>query len=167
MSPRHKTLLLLRHAKSSWDDDTVTDHDRPLNSRGKKAAPRMGKLLLELGLVPDAIVTSTAHRACSTARIAAKAAAFRGTIIPDSSLYLASPDRYVVVASHVPDDVERLLLVGHNPGIEVLVEQLTGHPQAMPTAALAVIDLPVHSWAEFTTETPCTLRHVYRPRELP
>ncbi len=166
MSPHRKTLLLLRHAKSSWEREAVSDHDRPLNPRGKKAAPRMGKLLRELGLVPDAIVTSTANRAHATALLAADAAAFRGPILPDPSLYLASPDRYIIVASRARDEVEKLLLVGHNPGIELLVEQLTTRPEAMPTAALAVIDLPLTSWAELTLDTPCTLRHVYRPREL-
>ena len=166
MSPHGKTLLLLRHAKSSWADEAVSDHDRPLNVRGKKAAPRMGKLLRKLELVPDEIVTSTANRALATAHLAAEAAAFRGTIIPDPSLYLASPDRYIIVASHARDEVAKLLLVGHNPGIERLVEQLTARPLAMPTAALAVIDLPLTSWAELTIDTPCTLRHVYRPREL-
>lgn len=166
MSPHRKSLLLLRHAKSSWDDEAVSDHDRPLNPRGKKAAPRMGKLLRELGLVPDAIVTSTANRAHSTALLAADAAGFHGPLIPDPSLYLASPERYILVASRARDEVEKLLLVGHNPGIELLVEQLTARPQAMPTAALAIIDLPLTSWAELTLDTPCTLRRVYRPREL-
>lgn len=161
-----KTLLLLRHAKSSWDDDSLSDHDRPLNKRGKIAAPRMGQLLRELDLVPDLIISSTANRASTTARLAAHAAGCDAQLRLDRSLYLAPPERYLRVASRVHEPVERLMLVGHNPGIEMLVDDLTGCGESMPTAALAVIAIPVELWSELSAGIRCELVRVHRPREL-
>jgi phosphohistidine phosphatase len=161
-----KTLLLLRHAKSSWDDDSLSDHDRPLNKRGRVAAPRIGKLLRELDLVPDLIISSTANRASTTARLAAHAAGCNAELILDQSLYLAPPERYIRVASHVHEPVERLMLVGHNPGIEMLVDILTSRSEPMPTAALAVIAVPILHWSEFPIDVRCELSRVYRPKEL-
>ncbi len=162
-----KTLLLLRHAKSSWDDEDLDDHDRPLNKRGKKAAPRMGELLRDERIVPDLIVTSTAKRASKTAELAAKAAGYGGTILRDHALYLAPPDRYVRVASRVQSNPERLMLVGHNPGIEMCMNMLTGDDRDMPTAALAVIMVPIETWDEMSPGLRCELASFWSPKELP
>lgn len=162
-----KTLLLLRHAKSSWDDEGLDDHDRPLNKRGKKAAPRMGEWLQEKDIVPGLIIASTAKRAKKTALLAAKAAGYEGDVLLDPKLYLAPPERYVFVASKVGDEVDRLMLVGHNPGIEMCVGLLCGGEDTMPTGALAMIAVPVSSWAEFTPELDCKLEALWRPKELP
>ncbi len=161
-----KTLLLLRHAKSSWDDDSLSDHDRPLNKRGRIAAPRMGQLLRELDLVPDLIISSTANRAATTAKLAAHGAECHAELRLDHSLYLAPPERYIRVASRVHEPVERLMFVGHNPGIEMLVDILTSSSEPMPTAALAVIAVPIQQWSEFSTDLRCELSRVYRPKEL-
>lgn len=161
-----KTLLLLRHAKSSWDDDSLSDHDRPLNQRGKIAAPRMGQLLCELDLVPDLIISSTANRASTTARLAAHAAGCDAQLVLDRSLYLAPPERYIRVAARTHEPVERLMLVGHNPGIEMVVDDLTGCGESMPTAALAVIAVPIRRWSELSTRVHCELTRIYRPKEL-
>lgn len=162
-----KTLLLLRHAKSSWDDDDLDDHDRPLNKRGKKAAPRMGQILREKGLVPDLIVSSTAKRARRTAELAAEAARYEGEVVLDQTLYLAPPQRYVRVAAGVDDRVQRLMLVGHNPGIEMCLDLLCGQEEAMPTAALALISVPVNRWSEISPDLACKLEAMWRPKELP
>ncbi|MCU0691750.1 MAG: histidine phosphatase family protein [Polyangiaceae bacterium] len=159
-----KKLLLLRHAKSGWDDN-LDDHERPLNARGKKAAPRMGKLLREQRLRPDLIVTSTATRALKTARVVAEACGYEGPVQQDRSLYLASPAQYVRVAQNVDDGVVCLLLVGHNPGIELLVEQLTGIPERMPTAALCLVNVPIAAWCAFDATCRCSLQRVWRPKQ--
>ena len=164
---RMKTLLLLRHAKSSWDDDDLDDHDRPLNKRGKKAAPRMGKLLANEGLVPDLIVTSTAKRAKRTAQLAAEAAGYDGEIVLDRTLYLAPAQRYVQVAAKVDDQIKRLMLVGHNPGIEMCIDLLCDEEEAMPTAALAVISISVDHWSQISSDLTCKLEVMWRPKELP
>lgn len=161
-----KTLLLLRHAKSSWDDERLDDHDRPLNDRGRRAAPRMGNLLREERIVPDLIISSTAKRARSTARLVAEAASFEREVALEPSLYLASPEGYVRAAQPVDDSVERLMMVGHNPGIETLLGLLTGQGEAMPTAALAVLTVPIDRWSELTLDVRCELLHLWRPKDL-
>ena len=161
-----KTLMLLRHAKSSWDDETLDDHDRPLNKRGKKIAPKMGEHLRAKGLLPNLIVTSTAKRARSTAKLVAEAGGYRGEVRRDPALYLAPPDVYVRLASSTDDGIERLMLVGHNPGIEACVDILCGTEEVMPTAGLAVISAPIASWSELTLQVRCKLESFWRPKEL-
>jgi len=143
-----KTLLILRHAKSAWDESGVPDHDRPLNKRGKRDAPRMGRVLRDEDLVPDLILSSTAKRARRTAQLAAEACGYEGEIEVDEGLYLAGPEDYLEALHGVPDQMERVMLVGHNPGLEELLEALTGEAQALPTAALAEIELSIEHWQQ-------------------
>src|SRR4029450_11617432 len=86
-----KTLLVLRHAKSSWNDPALDDHERPLNKRGRRDAPRMGELVREYGLIPDIVISSDAVRARLTAEAVAEAARYTGEIMLDQHLYMASP----------------------------------------------------------------------------
>src|SRR6188474_2183474 len=132
-----KILLLLRHAKSSWKDDALDDHDRPLNERGKKEAPKMGQLLLEEHLLPDIILSSDAKRARRTVEKVCEAAGYRGETVLTSELYLANTATYLKALSRLPDQVSRALVVGHNPGMEQLLELLTERYEPMTTAALA------------------------------
>lgn len=161
-----KTLLLMRHAKSSWENDRLADYDRPLNDRGRHDAPRMGKLLREQDLVPDLIITSSARRAAKTAEIVAEAARFDGELRSSESLYLAEPGHYVTLARQTPAAIETLMLVGHNPGIEDLLEWLTGVAERMPTAAVACIRLPILDWSKLQTSRTNELVQIWRPREL-
>lgn len=161
-----KTLLLLRHAKSSWDNDSLADFDRPLNDRGRNDAPRMGKLLAQLDLIPDLIVSSSAKRAAATAKRVAAAAAYEGTIRYTREFYLADPETYLELARQVDDEVSRLMLVGHNPGIEELVSHLAGGDERMPTAALACFHLAIDRWQAFDEETEVKVVGVWRPREI-
>ncbi len=160
-----KELLILRHAKSSWKDASLSDHERPLKKRGRKAAPRMGRLLAAEGLVPDAVLSSTAVRARGTARRAAEAAGFEGEIELREALYHASPDGILREVAGVPDAAERLLVVGHNPGMESLVARLAGMHYRFPTAALAHFRLDADRWAD----VPSARAHLagfWLPREL-
>ena len=161
-----KTLLILRHAKSSWAVDGMPDHERPLNDRGKRDAPRMGQLLKEVELVPDAVYCSTAKRARKTATKVAKHCGFVGEIDFRESLYLAEPDAYIDVLCSQSDDVERAMVVGHNPGLEELVEVLTGQDEILPTAALVHLNLPIGRWQELEKTTSGELVNVWCPREL-
>lgn len=161
-----KTLLLLRHAKSSWDDPTLPDHDRPLNPRGKKAAPRMGVLLRDEGLLPDLIVTSTAKRARKTAKIVAETSGYTGPVVPEPALYFEGAGAYLAAIHAADADITRLMLVGHNPDMEEVIHLLTGRVERMPTAALAAIDLNVARWDEVEFEQAATLTALWRPREL-
>lgn len=161
-----KTLLLLRHGKSSWTDTSLSDHDRPLKKRGREAAKRMGQLIRELNLVPDHILTSSATRAIATAQLAATAAKFDGEIEVVPVLYHADPSAFVAITSRVPNRFDRVLIVGHNPGMEDWLDRLTGCVETFPTAALARIELPVDAWLDLSLNTRGTLKGLWRPKEF-
>lgn len=162
-----KTLLVLRHAKSSWNDGALADHDRPLNERGERDAPRMGNLLRQQRLTPDVIISSDAVRARMTAEAVAEAARYAGEIRLEPLLYGAAPDDILVVLRAAPDsNAATVMIVGHNPGLEALVGQLTGERQDLPTAALAQIDLPIDRWRDLDESTRGTLVDLWRPKEL-
>lgn len=161
-----KTLLILRHAKSSWDNSHLADHDRPLSKRGKADAPRMGRLLAQEDLVPDLIISSTANRALTTAEFAALAAGYEAEIQTSRQMYLADPEDYIEILNGVKDSHDRVMVVGHNPGMEELVEELGGQYQRMPTAALAQIQLPINSWADLAEGTEGKLVNIWLPKEI-
>jgi len=141
-----KHLLLLRHAKSDWDDPQLADIDRPLSARGERDAPRIGEALRKRKPQPEIILSSTARRTRET--IAAVVEAANLSIEPQftSSLYAASASDILKIVRGLPDDAASALLVGHNPGFEELASYLTGTWQAMPTGGLACIALDVPAW---------------------
>jgi phosphohistidine phosphatase len=143
-----KTLLILRHAKSSWKFPDLSDHDRPLNRRGKRDAPRMGKILKERGLVPDLVISSTATRAKDTAEAVAKYSGYKGKRIRFKPLYAAEPGAYLAVLRELTDNYQRVLIVGHNPGVEELIELLTGEIHIVPTCTLAQIEFDIEKWSD-------------------
>ena len=161
-----KTLYVLRHAKSSWEDSDLADFDRPLNDRGKTAAPFMGKVMKNNELAPDLILSSPAVRARETARLVKDAADLDADIKHDERIYEASPQTLQQVAASIDDSFESAMIVGHNPGLEDLVSALTGAREDLPTAALAQLALPIDRWSEIGPRTRGTLVRVWRPREL-
>lgn len=161
-----KMLLILRHAKSSWKNAGLADHDRPLNKRGKRDAPRVGRLLRDKNLTPDLILSSTAKRALDTAEAAAESSGYEGEIEPRPELYMADPEACLRALRSVSDDYQCVMVIGHNPGLEELVETLTSAAEAMPTAALAQVELPIKRWRDLNDETEGKLANVWRPREL-
>jgi phosphohistidine phosphatase len=160
-----KTLLILRHAKAERDE-SPSDHERELTKKGKKAARRMGELIKRENLLPDLILSSAAERARRTAEETAGGAAFAGETKLLEELYLAEPHAYLDSLRRLGGDAQRVLVVGHNPGIEALIFRLTGSAEHMPTAALAVCTLPIESWSELGPETTGQLRNVWRPKEV-
>ena len=160
-----KTLLILRHAKSSWKDSRLADFDRPLKKRGKRDAPRMGALLKQEDLVPDLIISSSAKRALATAEAAASACDYDSEIRATRQLYGADPDSYIDVLRTVPDGYQRVMVVGHNPGLESFIEELTGEWIRMPTAALAQVNVRVEKWSELSLESPNELIANWLPKE--
>ena len=161
-----KSLLLLRHAKSSWKQPELPDHDRPLKRRGRRDAPRMGRLLLREGLVPDLILTSSAVRARETAEAVATACGESAELRPLRELYLAGPGDYALLLGALPDGNDRVMVVGHNPTLEELLQLLTGARETMPTAALALVELSIESWDELPLDGSARLVRLWRPREL-
>lgn len=162
-----KTLLLLRHAKSSWDDESLDDHERPLNPRGKRDAPRIGQLLRQRDLLPELILCSTAVRARQTLNRVCRAAEYEGEPLLCDDLYLAPPDAYVGTLRGVDEPVDRVMVIGHNPGLESLLTHLTGEVEHFPTAGLAVIELPIARWQDLRLSAAGRLVDFFRPKELP
>ena len=162
-----KRLLILRHAKSSWKHPDLEDHDRPLNNRGKRDAPRMGRLMREEGVLPEWAFGSTARRARATLERALEGsgAACEAHLSPE--LYLAAPEQIVDVLRRTPEPHSRVLVVGHNPGMEDLVLALTGEDVTFPTAALAVVDCTCEKWADLGLTGVEDLVRLWKPRELP
>lgn len=161
-----KTLLILRHAKSSWDDASLKDHDRPLNPRGVHDAPRMGRLIVSEDIVPQRIISSTAVRAYSTAELAAGVMHDDPEIETTRDLYLASPHTYLDVLADLGGEADPVMVVGHNPGITALVTLLTGELREMPTAALALVELEIEEWDDLHRAERASLVGFWRPKEL-
>jgi phosphohistidine phosphatase len=160
-----KRLLILRHAKSSWADSSITDWQRPLNERGLRDAPRAGDWVRDRSLVPDVIITSDAVRARSTADIVAKSAGYEQEILVEPSLYHAKPEDVLAVLNGVQDQAAvTVMIVGHNPGLEDLVHQLTGEHHGLPTAALVHISLSIDRWSELDSATAASVVDTWQPR---
>lgn len=162
-----RRLLVLRHAKSSWAESYTDDWERPLNDRGRRDAPEMGRLLRRLSRLPDLIITSDAVRAETTARLVAEAAGYTGTIVQSPSLYHATPDLMIEVLRAAPDPGARaIMIVAHNPGLEDLVARLTGQPVTLPTATLVDLSVPIDEWRDLDLSTPASVIDIWRPADL-
>lgn len=153
LSDDKKIILILRHAKSGLKHGDLPDHERPLNKRGKKQGPEMGILLKELRLAPDYIISSTAKRAVDTSKAVAESCGYSGKISYNSMLYhQASAEQYIAVLSVVPDNYTKVLIVGHNPTLENLIEKLTNRIVLMKTCSLARMDVEIKSWKDIVYE---------------
>jgi phosphohistidine phosphatase len=161
-----KTLLVMRHAKSSWAEASQADEQRPLNKRGRRDAPRMGRLLREKGIVPQAILSSTAERARQTALAVAAESGFEGELQFEASLYAAPAEAYLALLQRLPAELQIVMVVGHNPGVDELVSELTGEDEHLSTAAIARLELSLERWSDVSAETEARLETVWRPREL-
>ena len=147
-----KRLYLIRHAKSSWDDPRLADFDRPLNDRGKRDAPRMGRRLAEGGHRPDILLSSPARRALGTAKRIAHELGFRKeAILRNSHLYHADESQLLQAVRAQPDRASSLMLFGHNPGLTEFATLLCRYPfDNIPTCGVVCIDFPVDSWTRVT-----------------
>jgi phosphohistidine phosphatase len=160
-----KRLLVLRHAKSSWADSSQDDWHRPLNERGQVEAPRVGDWLRERKLVPDLIISSDAVRARTTAQAVAKAAGYAREIVFEPALYLATPGALLDVLNVLPDHLDTVMVVGHNPGLEELVRQLTGEAMGLVTAAIVDIEAPIATWSELDSSAAAVVAAAWHPRD--
>jgi phosphohistidine phosphatase len=145
-----KTLILVRHAKSSWKDQTLADYDRPLNKRGKRNAPEMGQRLAERGIRPDRMVSSPAKRAIATAQAVAKEVGFpREKIVEDERLYLSSVSTWLEVIRPLDDDADCVICFGHNPELTDLVNTLGRQDIGnMPTCGVVELRYDIETWAD-------------------
>ena len=173
-----RRLLLLRHAKSSWDQGDDDDAARPLAARGRRAAPLIGRYISRHGLVPDLVLCSTAERARQTLELVIaeweRPAVDAAKVEMRSSLYLAPPGEMLAAIRRVDEAVERLMIIGHNPGMAMLALRLAarGDPRGMktmaakyPTAALAVLDFEIEKWPAIAPGAGY-LQSFVRPKDL-
>jgi phosphohistidine phosphatase len=160
-----KTLFLLRHAKSSWKDQSLPDFERPLNRRGRRAAETIGRYLKTKEIVPDLVLSSTAVRARETVEIVVKTAKWRTEVRYDERIYEAGANRLLEIVSQIENDRETVLLVGHNPGMEEFLQLLSGKIEPIPTAGLAKLVLKTSKWVA-GLDKKASLEWLIRPREL-
>jgi phosphohistidine phosphatase len=146
-----KTLLLVRHAKSSWNEPGVDDIDRPLNDRGKTDAPVMAKRLKNKGVKIDTFITSPAKRARRTARFFAEEYNLdKKDLIIEEKLYMAAPSAFTEIISKIKDKHDTAILFSHNPGITDFANTLTQvRIDNMPTCAIFAVTANINSWSEF------------------
>jgi len=159
-----RTLFILRHAKSGHDEP-VPDKARTLTSRGRKDAARMGALARDRNLLPDRMLCSTATRARETLEIFAEGAGLTAAREFLDELYLAEPDAIVATIRRHASSSERVLVVGHNPGLEALVAYLTGERTELATTAFVECTLPIDNWSELDLETAGSLRSTFSPKD--
>ena len=148
-------LIIMRHAKSSWPDASLEDHDRPLNKRGRRDAPRIAQELHDREWIPDRIRVSTSKRTLETLELM-EAISGNSTIDAEPSLYYSNISTLLQAVEEV-EGGKTTMILSHNPGSEILVHQLSNRLEVMPTAAAALFEKQQEGW---------TLVHVLRPKEL-
>ncbi len=161
-----KTVLILRHAKSSWSNPGLADIDRPLNKRGKRDAPRMGAWLDAQELIPDLILSSPARRARKTAQAVSEYSSYDGEIETVPDFYPGDPYTFIDTLMSIPDEYQSVMIVAHNPGLEELLYTLSGESARMPTSSLAQVELPLDSWRDLDDEVDGKLVNFWRVKEL-
>ena len=169
-----KRLAVLRHAKSSWKDRDLDDFDRPLNERGHKAARRMGREMHERGMRFDLVLASPAARVRETIEGVRQEHDLGEAIRFEERIYLARVSELIELIGAIPDDVSSTLLVGHNTSAERLIAKLTKDDDSslrrrveekFPTAALAVMELPIDRWSEIQSDSGTLIDLIY-PADL-
>ena len=161
-----KTLLMMRHAKSSWESGVATDHERPLNKRGRNDAPVMASLLCNYDEVPELVISSDAKRTCETLDLMLPVFEKFGAepkVEIESSFYHAPANEWLEKLVELPESVDSVMFLGHNPGAEELVMHFSGEFHSMPTAAIACFRFEVDSWAEISAGD---LADIWRPKEV-
>jgi len=151
-----KTLYLIRHAKSSWKDITLADFDRPLNKRGKKNAPFMGKLLKQKGVKPDIIISSPAKRAKDTANIIAEIIGYNKEIVFEPKIYESNLISLKNIIYSIDDTNKVAFLFGHNPCLNIFVEDFCAFYENIPTCGIVMLEFSCESWEDIAIDN-CNL----------
>lgn len=143
-----KKLYIIRHAKSDWSHPELDDFDRPLNKRGKKNAPFMGKILRKKGAVPDLIISSPAYRARETAIQIAKKVRYHENIMFNEYIYESGLSTILEVVNYIEDEYDDVFLIGHNPALNMLGFYLVDFNDNIPTCGILEIEFECDSWRE-------------------
>ena len=162
-----KRLILMRHAKSSWDHPTLRDHERPLNTRGKRDAPRIGQVLEEIGWHPQVVLSSDAQRTKETWELLAPKLSISPLVSFLPSLYHAGLGRIQASIEFIHPQTSTIMIIGHNPGWSEAQSWLSGEYIDFKTASTALLSSPKESWSE-AIQTPKSwkLEHMLHPRDL-
>lgn len=161
-----KSLLIMRHGKSSWKNKALEDHERPLAKRGLRDTRLMGEVIHEKELIPQLILASSSVRTTQTAQIFSEEVGYHGETRVLDALYLAEAEKYIDELKKVSSDFERVLIIGHNPGLESLLQMVSGSIEALPTGVIAYISLPIDDWSQINGEPMGELVQLWRPKEL-
>ncbi len=159
-----KNLLIMRHAKSDWSTGDK-DFDRPLNKRGKRDAPFMGEQLKMQNKIPDLILSSPARRAEMTTNNVIENCDYTGEVLWNDDIYYHDERAVMEHIKNIPPDIDRLMLVGHNPTLEYLLTLLTLNNEAMPTASIASVVFDIDDWADIKMYE-AELEWLIKPKEL-
>jgi phosphohistidine phosphatase len=166
-----KTLLILRHAKAAPKGPNISDHDRPLDELGEADASHMGKLMKDKGIIPSFIISSTALRAKSTAKLVAKGCGYQGDIVLNHSLYEATSKDYLSILETLSDVCDSVLIVGHNPTVEDTLQMLTDSSdvRGISSCTLAHFSLLIEKWSDLSNnnkieQDKVVLREIIQPR---
>lgn len=157
---QRKKVYLIRHAKSSWDDEGLDDFERPLGKRGKKDAPFMAQLLKRQNIMPDIIISSPAQRAKRTAETIADGIGYNNILFLDD-IYEASLQTLKKVLSKLDDGYGTVFLVGHNPSLNELAEYFTGFGENIPTCGIAEIEFACKKWSDIDPKNAKLVSFIY------
>lgn len=160
----NRTLILVRHGKSSWDEASLPDRARPLAERGRRDAPMMGQRLAAHQVRPDLILSSPACRALSTATILAEALDYRADIVVDERLYASDARTLLAVIAELGEHWRCVMLVGHDPEFSALAHRLSREISEMPTCAVAQFTFEAASWSAIAAQQPTRVRFDYPKR---
>ncbi len=161
-----RRLIVMRHAKSDWANANLSDHDRPLNDRGRRVAPQVGQHFATQKLLPQAIIASTASRVRETLSLLLPALPFEPQLFFEQALYLATSDTLAAHVRGLHDSWTDAMLVGHNPGLSEFVSRLSARSIEMPTAAVVILESNAVTWVDAITSKLWHLTGNWKPREL-
>ena len=158
-----KTLYLLRHAKSSKDDPSLKDFDRPLNEKGKAQIQTLAKMILKEKIQAEVMISSPAKRAKDTAESIAKLTGYQKEIIYNGKFYEANTEEYAQMIKKTPDEYSSLMLIAHNPTLENFLSELISKETHLSTCSLARVQIPIVQWKNFNLSIQGELTALYTP----
>jgi phosphohistidine phosphatase len=161
-----KTLLLMRHGKSSWKDESLEDFERPLKKRGRKDSKKIASVIASNNLIPDIIISSSATRARETVDVVVDALDFKNRIVFSDALYMGEPRDILAALENLNDDYNSVMIVGHNPGLEAYLQIIDGEIEALPTAGFGQLVLVLDRWQDLSFDTMGDLVGFWTPKSL-
>ena len=156
----------MRHAKSSWKDENLADHERPLKKRGQKDTKRIAKEIIKHELTPELILSSSAVRARETVEILTDKLEYENRIIYSDELYMGEPQDFIEALKEQTGDENIVMIVAHNPGLEAYLQIVDGEIESLPTGSLGYLLLAIDDWKEISLETMGDLIGFWKPKEL-